>query len=199
MDGYYYANLNDGQKTIFPTSLAERFSLDNIFRTIQIYTLGIVFLILLMDLYQVHRLPRNKILFGLINTILLGSSILLITHHFGIVPLAFEQQVIDINKIRQPGDKNLYSINISTDKISDTSFRDFPVSLYENDMLLGPQHETQSLIDIYGRGGYILKGNFLFFSTSDNSDPRINEREYILRWPLRLRLRYQIIAYIALL
>ncbi|MBE0681203.1 MAG: hypothetical protein IH589_04755 [Anaerolineales bacterium] len=198
VDDFYFAHLNQTQIAAFPISVSERFGLNGVFRAIQIFVLAAVFLFLLVDFYRLPNLPRKKLLAGAANALMAGAGILFFLHHFGILPLVTEQRLIDVKQVRHPGDFNLYAVNLGTDKISDTEFIDFPARLYEDGVLLGPQHESQSLIDIYGGGGHILKGNFLYFSTSDNSDPRANGREYTLAWPTRFRLRYQVIALAAL-
>jgi hypothetical protein len=54
-----------------------------------------------------------------------------------------------------------------------------PVLLYENDKLLGPAHSSTVDIKNLGSGRYAhLKGRGLIFSTSDNSDPNTNGRNY---------------------
>jgi hypothetical protein len=131
--------------------------------------------------------------------ILLSFSFIFILHQTGIIALSWDRQVLSNDRIRNPGNAFLYSANIGTNKVSDTKLFNFNVKLYEDSILIGPQHETQSLIDTYGGGGYILKDDFLFFSASDNTDPRLNGREYSITYPTRVRLRHQMPAYAALL
>ena len=54
-------------------------------------------------------------------------------------------------------------------------------SLYEDEKLLRPGHYAHDLISKHGKGAYSHWGSFLYFSTSDNSDPRKNGRAYRLR------------------
>jgi len=54
--------------------------------------------------------------------------------------------------------------------------------LYENDRQLRPSHYAHELIRKYGKGGYSHWNTCLYFSTSDNSDPRSNGRAYCLRY-----------------
>jgi|SRR5271154_760331 len=54
-----------------------------------------------------------------------------------------------------------------------------PARLYENDKPLGPAHSDPVDIEHLGSGRYShLKGKGLVFSTSDNSDPNTNGRNY---------------------
>ncbi len=48
----------------------------------------------------------------------------------------------------------------------------------ENDVILGPAHTVHNDIILYGKGCYSHWGRTLFFSSSDNSNPRINNRLY---------------------
>lgn len=50
--------------------------------------------------------------------------------------------------------------------------------LFENDQLLGPAHSLHETIRSAGRGRFSHWGSNLYFSTSDNSDPRTNGRIY---------------------
>jgi glycosyltransferase involved in cell wall biosynthesis len=54
-------------------------------------------------------------------------------------------------------------------------------SLWENDTRLGPGACLHDEIRTQGNGTYCVWGADLYFSASDNSDPRINERTYLLR------------------
>lgn len=192
-DGYYYANF-ESTNTAYPSPYVKNFIFRRNISRFQIGTLIALFIMILIYFSKIHRLPRQKAFLALANTAILGASILFIMHDFGIVPITWNQQPIDASRIRHPGEY-LFEIDIKTDKISDRKLYDFPVNLFEDGILLGPQHEVRSMINQYGRGGYILKDHFLFFSTSDNSDPRKNGREYILKWPARMPLKYRIITY----
>ncbi len=52
------------------------------------------------------------------------------------------------------------------------------VLLFEDTLPLGPQHSVHNDIRRLGRGRYDHWGNALYFSASDNSDPRLNGRTY---------------------
>ncbi len=52
--------------------------------------------------------------------------------------------------------------------------------LLEDGVLLGPPHALHAEIMEVGRGRYSHWSNFLYFSTSDNSDPTSNGRQYTL-------------------
>ncbi len=50
--------------------------------------------------------------------------------------------------------------------------------VFENDKLLGPAHSNHQAINSVGTGQFSHWGATLYFSTSDNSDPRRNGRRY---------------------
>jgi len=53
--------------------------------------------------------------------------------------------------------------------------------LVENDLPLGPRGALHDQIRNVGSGAYSIWGNYLYFSTSDNTDPAVNGRKYVLR------------------
>jgi hypothetical protein len=53
--------------------------------------------------------------------------------------------------------------------------------LYEDDHELGPAHSLHEDIRARGSGAYSHWGSELYFSTSDNSDPRTNGYRYRIR------------------
>jgi lysophospholipase L1-like esterase len=56
------------------------------------------------------------------------------------------------------------------------------VEMYENGHPLGPPHALHDTIRREGKGSYSHWGERVYFSSSDNSDPNINGREYIVRY-----------------
>lgn len=152
------------------------------------------FLFVLIKSTRVLELTRQVIPLASLNLLFVASGILLLVHTTGIIPLAWDRQSIDPDKIRNPeGFMHVY--NLGTDKFSDTKFWDYPAYVYENNVLLSQPHESQSLISEYGRGRYILREKVLFFSTSDNSSPKTNGRMYSLEYPTEVRIRYQVIIF----
>lgn len=71
--------------------------------------------------------------------------------------------------------------------------------LRENGMQLGPSHSIHADISGIGLGRYSVWLDTLIFSTSDNSDPRVNNRTYAAEAPLQLRQGWRYIAAIGLL
>jgi len=89
----------------------------------------------------------------------------------------------------EPGHRHSYlaqSYGTSPYADLDVNNQRSPVMLYENMTLLGPAHSQPSEVEDIGRGRYYhsrLEGRpdswrFFVFSSSDNSDPRTNGRNY---------------------
>jgi hypothetical protein len=56
-----------------------------------------------------------------------------------------------------------------------------PLRLYEDGLPLGPPHHGHGEIRTKGAGRYALWNGWLYFSASDNTDPRTNGRRYTFR------------------
>lgn len=52
------------------------------------------------------------------------------------------------------------------------------LNVYENDIALGPAHSLHDDVRTIGNGRFSHWGNDLYFTSSDNTDPRINGRKY---------------------
>lgn len=64
-------------------------------------------------------------------------------------------------------------------KIADTELiQASPLMLFEDSRVLGPPHAPHKDIETKGRGLYSHWGENLYFATSDNTDPNLNERNY---------------------
>lgn len=69
------------------------------------------------------------------------------------------------------------------------------VELYEQDTERGIPHTTHDVIRSRGAGGFSHWGDRLYFSTSDNSDPNVNGRAYVLHYGATL----PVLLYVGLL
>ena len=58
--------------------------------------------------------------------------------------------------------------------------------LLENSKRLGPAHTLGVEISAEGNGRYSHWGNYVVFSSSDNSNPMTNGRSYMARYPVHL-------------
>lgn len=154
----------------------------------------LVFVFILAAWFDLSKFPARKIPLAALNAALIAAGLLLVLHMTGIAPLVWERRTLETDKM-QHREGFMYAYNTGDDRISDTNYRDYPTFLYEDGILLYQPHESQSVIASLGRGSYILKGKFLYFSSTDNSDPETNSREYTLETPARVRFRYQSIVF----
>lgn len=157
--------------------------------------LWLTFIFAMIWAFEINKFPPGKAPFAVLNMTLAASGILLLLHTSGLVPIAWEKKTISPNQIQHLRD-NLYTFSLNNSSISDTTFWDFPSYLYEDGILLAKPHEPLSLIANYGRGGYLFKNQVLSFSTSDNSNPGTNGRQYTIKYPVRIRTRHQILFFV---
>jgi len=101
---------------------------------------------------------------------------------------------IDSRQIRPDGE-HAYVADLAALGIFAASDREFHTSgttsvsrvlLLEDGKPLGPPHQMHDVIRNKGSGRYSHWGTVLYFSTSDNSDPRANGRAYSIRVPRTL-------------
>lgn len=194
--GNFYALPSNGYDTI-KTRHAPPHTTQYILRGLQWLVIILTFTIILIHSFEVTKFTSNKRLLAIANLLATSTGLILLLHLTGLIPLAWERVSLDSNKFQNRGDA-MYAYFMDNNRISDTKYTDFPAYLYEDGVLLFHPHESQSLISAIGRGRYILRENFLYFSSSDNSNPETNGREYILEFPIRIRTRY-LIAGISLL
>jgi hypothetical protein len=85
---------------------------------------------------------------------------------------------------------NSYVISIGTDWLSQTETFESPAILLEDGRVLGPANAIHNRIGKLGNGRFSFWKGDLYFSSSDNSDPRANGRSYILAIPVELEISY---------
>lgn len=80
---------------------------------------------------------------------------------------------------------------------SESSPQESNLLLFENGTQLGPAHSTHSDIRSKGAGAYSHWGGALYFSTSDNTDPRTNGRSYSIKVSLGLRWWITLLSFVS--
>ena len=91
----------------------------------------------------------------------------------------------------------LYVVDLENTWMSKTGIWNYPVRLYENNVELGGvEQRRSSVVASDGAGNFTLVDGHLYFSSSDNTDPRTNGRQYQIVWPTPIRMRYQWISFI---
>jgi pectate lyase len=91
----------------------------------------------------------------------------------------FEQGTLDKKTIiKDSGFAYYLERKFTTPGDSESSPTSSSLKLYENGKELGPAHTSHKDIRLSGRGRFSHWGNSLYFSSSDNTDPRRNGRRY---------------------
>lgn len=85
---------------------------------------------------------------------------------------------------------NGYIVSMGTDVLSQTDTFKSPAILLEDGRSLGPGNALHERIGKSGAGRFSFWKGSLYFSSSDNSDPRINGRSYILAIPYQIQTSY---------
>jgi hypothetical protein len=100
----------------------------------------------------------------------------------GIVSPAYIEGEIDVrDAVHKSG--HVYMVKQNFDTAGDTSkaLNASTLRIYENGVPLGPAHSADADIRELGKGRYSHWEDTLYFSSSDNSDPRTNQRRYTYR------------------
>src|SRR5258706_3012496 len=98
-------------------------------------------------------------------------------------PSQVKEVLLDVGKMKHES-RFAWQVDISDAGIRGDTIEAPRISnfvLFEDDKKLAPAHTAHSQIRKVGRGAYSHWDTQLYFSTSDNSDPRINGRVYLLK------------------
>jgi hypothetical protein len=91
---------------------------------------------------------------------------------------------------------NLYILPLGIDWMSHYDLGLSPAVVYENHIPLKWANSQHQTIREVGNGHYSVWEGHLYFSSSDNTDPRINGRVYELEWPRPIPLHLQRLSYL---
>ncbi len=113
----------------------------------------------------------------------------------------FQQTLDKSNILRQ--EENLYSYPLRLSRLITASDRLYDnhasrLVVYEDSVPLGPGHSLLNAIGEAGTGRYSHWGDWLFFSSSDNSNPATNGHVYSVAYPLSPPFYVLIFAFIPL-
>ena len=92
----------------------------------------------------------------------------------------------------QPAGGNAYIVVKNVGFLGDTAQAPLQSQLVlrENGKPIGPAHTQLVTIQQTGRGRYLHWGNEIYFSSSDNTDPRTNGRQYSVAGPCRVTAQF---------
>lgn len=134
-------------------------------------------------------LIRNKLFVVLAVFILACVAYLIHPSEVFWIKLPIEPEKIKLGS----GGGNGYEIDLGFESFSGSEHSDSTAVLIEDGVSLGPPNALLDRISGNGLGRYAFQNGVLYFSTSDNSDPRANDRNYKLALPLRLRYIWHIL------
>ena len=96
----------------------------------------------------------------------------------------------------EPREGNLYILRLGMDWMSQADLGVSPAIVYENSIPLERPNSMHQEIRELGNGRYSVWEGKLYFSSSDNTDPRANGRVYELEWPRPIPLSLQWLTYL---
>ncbi len=136
--------------------------------------------------------PKRFLLFGCIVFILAG--VLVYLHSNALYVVTWERKSLDMNEAVHAGGYS-YKINPGLQRLERILLRKSPVVVYENGVPLKYPDHLAGVIARQGKGRFAIQDNDLIFSSSDNSDPRINGRQYELHWLMPTSAAFQWVNY----
>jgi hypothetical protein len=137
-----------------------------------------------MERYDIPRGPPNPLVVGLVSAYLLlvGSALIVLRA----IPSGGLLRILtsalhrpyrgELSGLR-PEQGHCFLAQLPAHLLSDSESAS-RLHLYEDERELGPPHSAHDDIRAHGAGRFSHWGPQLYFSTSDNSDPRVNGRRY---------------------
>lgn len=110
----------------------------------------------------------------------IAASLLVLVHSQGLLPFGWEKKGVTGFR-HEIG--HAYQIRLGQEWMSSHNGPSL-AKLYENGILLGPKNSLHDDIRHLGKGRYSFWHDTVYFSSPDNSDPRINGRRYEICWPV---------------
>jgi hypothetical protein len=145
-------------------------------------------LLLTMDIFGIFRLKNARRPVDYIYTIgimlIIMQGVLMRFYVQGNLSFPFNQQTIALqgkNASSRVG--NLYMLPLGTTWMNQADLGISPAVVYENGVPLAFPNSMHQEIRDDGNGRYSIWNGYLYFSSSDNSDPRTNGRVYEIKWP----------------
>ena len=107
-------------------------------------------------------------------------AILIGLHALAIAPLSWSEQPLTA---LSPAAGRQFVQPLGTSWMSRYQVGESPAIVLENGVALSCANTPPETIAEFGAGGYMLADGNIYLSAPDNSDPRTNGRQYVLRWP----------------
>ena len=105
---------------------------------------------------------------------------------------------VHIAKEGKQGEK-IFIVPLEINRLEGMNQYGVSLQLFEGVRMLGPSNAQRTDIGKLGGGMFLYENNHLFFSTSDNSDPRTNGRLYTLMLPMFINPKWMFIALVCVI
>jgi len=128
--------------------------------------------------------------------ILIMQGVFIALYSQAILHLPFADQRITLQVKNAEVERGLYMLPLGTQWMSQADLGLSPAVVYENGVPLAMPNSKPKSIRYDGNGRYSVSNGNLYFSSSDNTDPRTNGRKYELEWPHPIPPALQWIAYL---
>src|SRR5258706_5859848 len=184
---FYYEPGSDGVRQAPPAVLLQNPTLVNTVRDLYILSCVLLYLISILSYCGFWPPLLDKRLFTLLGgliflTALIFAGMLIYLHSNAIYPLAWERKSLEMKDALHRG-AHLYELPLGTEWMDRRLMGNSPAIIYEDGRPLDFPNANRSDIKSLGSGRYSIERESLFFSSSDNSNPRTNNRRYELYWP----------------
>jgi hypothetical protein len=169
-----------------------------LFRLLYGLAAGILTYLVVMELYRPRRksLLENLYLIGVAILILQAVLVGLYSQAIITLPFAEKRTTLQVKDAVPKKPTHLYILSLGIDWMSQADLGASPAVVYENGIPLAAPNALHDAIKDSGDGGYSIWDGNLFFSSSDNTDPRTNGRKYELEWPRPIRPLLVDVAYL---
>ncbi len=161
-------------------------TLTRLIRLLYGVTIGIVLFLLVMGLigFANHSWVGFLCTAGIMILILPGVFVsLYVNGKLLSIPIPVEQRITLQMRHVLPREGNLHILPLGIDWMSQADLGKSPAVVYENGIPLQWPNSLHQAIREKGNGRYSVWEGTLFFSSSDNTDPRVNGRVYEIEWP----------------
>jgi hypothetical protein len=168
-----------------------------LFRLLYGFGVGIIMVLIAMDQYKSGQrsMLENVYVIGATILILTGIFTALYTQAIIHIPFTEQRTTLQVKDAVPKKPTHLYVLPLGIDWMNQADLGLSPAVVYENGIPLAAPNSLHQAIKEDGNGGYSIWNGSLYFSSSDNTDPRTNGRKYELEWPHPLRPVLQWIAY----
>jgi hypothetical protein len=159
-----------------------------------IYVLGWV--AILLSVFDFWLIPPARKIIVLGSLVLILVGIVVNIHSATIYTVTWERRQLPAAQMTHIQGYS-YKIDLGIDWMDRRSPGGSPAIVYENGISL--KHPNNSLFSIKqrGKGRFSVQDGYLFFSTSDNSNPQSNDRTYEIYWPTPIPILDRAIFYIS--